>query len=45
MANGSKGFWNNVMFGIAFGAGVMILNGVVNMARRYTGLPPGEFSL
>lgn len=45
MANGSKGFWSSVTLGAGFAVGVMLVNGVVNIARRYTGLPPGEFSL
>jgi hypothetical protein len=47
MANGvgTKSLWNAVQLGAGFAIGVIIVNGALNMVRRFTGFPPSEFSL
>jgi hypothetical protein len=45
MANSTKTLWGWVQAGAGIAIGVIIVNGALNMVRRFTGFPPSEFSL
>lgn len=40
-----KSMWEGVQLGASFAIGVIIVNGALQMIRRFTGFPPSEFSL